>query len=97
MRAMRVHELGQPLTMDDIPLPEPGKGEVRLKIEACGVNFADTLTVQGKYQEKPQLPFAPQNLGFTPPNFDVRTPTFDPYLYYQKPNVPFYGFYRPFI
>jgi NADPH2:quinone reductase len=59
MRAMRVHDLGQPLTMDDTPLPEPGKGEVRLKIEACGVNFADTLTVQGKYQEKPALPFAP--------------------------------------
>ncbi len=59
MLAMRVHELGQPLQLDETPAPEPGPGEVRLRIEACGVNFADTLTVQGKYQEKPALPFAP--------------------------------------
>ena len=59
MRAMRVHELGAGLVMDDIPVPEPGAGQVRLKIRACGVNFADTLMVKGRYQEKPPLPFAP--------------------------------------
>lgn len=59
MRAMRVHELGAGLAMDDVPLPEPGPGQVRLKINACGVNFADTLIVRGRYQEKPPLPFAP--------------------------------------
>jgi len=59
MRAMRVHELGAGLLMDDVPVPEPGPGQVRLKIHACGVNFADTLMVKGRYQEKPPLPFAP--------------------------------------
>jgi len=59
MRAMRVHELGQPLRLDDVPLPEPGPGQVRLRVLACGVNFADTLIVRGRYQEKPELPFAP--------------------------------------
>ncbi len=59
MRAMRAHELGAGLVMDDIPMPDPGPGQVRLKIHACGVNFADTLIVKGRYQEKPPLPFAP--------------------------------------
>ncbi len=59
MRAMQVHELGQPLRPDDVPVPEPGPGQVRLRVHACGVNFADTLIVRGRYQEKPALPFAP--------------------------------------
>lgn len=59
MRAMMLEELNQPLKLQDIEAPEPGPGQVRLRIEACGVNFADTLIVQGKYQEKPALPFAP--------------------------------------
>ena len=59
MRAMRVHELGAGLVMDDVPVPEPGPGQVRLAVHACGINFADTLIVKGRYQEKPELPFAP--------------------------------------
>jgi NADPH2:quinone reductase len=59
MRAMRVHELGAGLQMDEVARPEPGPGQVLLKVHACGVNFADTLIVKGKYQERPPLPFAP--------------------------------------
>lgn len=59
MRAMRLHALGESLQLDDIPAPEPGPGKVRLKLEACGVNFGDTLLIHGKYQEKPALPFSP--------------------------------------
>jgi len=59
MRAMRVHQLGAGLVMDDVPQPQPGPGQVLLKVHACGVNFADTLIVKGRYQEKPPLPFAP--------------------------------------
>jgi len=59
MRTMRVHELGAGLVADDVARPEPGPGQVLLKVHACGVNFADTLIVRGKYQEKPALPFAP--------------------------------------
>ncbi len=59
MRAMRAHGLGEPLAPDDIDPPEPGPGEVRLRVLACGVNFADTLMVAGRYQEKPPIPFSP--------------------------------------
>ncbi|MEM7667867.1 MAG: alcohol dehydrogenase catalytic domain-containing protein [Pseudomonadota bacterium] len=59
MRAMQLQEIGAGLEMADIAVPEPGTGQVRLRVHACGVNFADTLMVAGKYQEKPPLPFAP--------------------------------------
>ena len=59
MRAMRVHELGAGLVLDQVDRPEPGPGQALLKVHACGVNFADTLIVKGRYQEKPDLPFAP--------------------------------------
>lgn len=56
MKAMQLVELGQPLALRDIPMPEPGPGEVRLRVEACGLNFGDTLIIKGTYQEKPPLP-----------------------------------------
>jgi NADPH:quinone reductase len=59
MRAMHVTALGAPLAPVDAPSPTPGAGEVLLRVLACGVNFADTLMRDGKYQEKPPLPFAP--------------------------------------
>jgi NADPH2:quinone reductase len=40
-------------------VPQPGPGEVLLKVHACGINFADTLLAAGGYQEKPVLPFTP--------------------------------------
>lgn len=43
----------------DLDVPEPGPGQVRIRVAACGVNFADTLITRGKYQEKPELPFSP--------------------------------------
>ena len=59
MRAMRLHELGQPMTLDDVPMPAPLAGQVRVRVHTCGINFGDTLIVQGKYQEKFDLPFSP--------------------------------------
>jgi NADPH2:quinone reductase len=59
MRAMRAHEAGGKLRLDEVPPPEPGPGQVRLRVRACGVNFADTLMVAGTYQEKHAFPFAP--------------------------------------
>jgi NADPH:quinone reductase len=59
MRAMQVTELGAPLVPADLACPEPGPGEVLLRVHACGLNVADTLMVAGKYQEKPPLPFVP--------------------------------------
>ncbi len=59
MRAMRIHALGEPMRLDDAPMPEPGPGEALIRVEACGVNFSDTLLAKGRYQVKPELPFAP--------------------------------------
>jgi NADPH2:quinone reductase len=44
---------------DDLPLPEPKPGEVRIAVRAASLNFPDILVVQNKYQAKPPLPFVP--------------------------------------
>ena len=61
MKAVLCVEHGPPekLVVQDIPTPEPGRGQVRLKVEAAGVNFPDTLIIQNLYQFKPALPFSP--------------------------------------
>ncbi len=61
MRAVLCKEWGPPesLVIEDIPLPEPGKGQVRVAIHASSVNFPDVLIIQNKYQFKPELPFSP--------------------------------------
>ena len=61
MKAMLCKELGHPskLVLEEVPSPIPGKKEVVVSIKACSVNFPDTLIVQGLYQFKPELPFAP--------------------------------------
>lgn len=61
MRAVMCRELGPPqgLRVEELPDPEPGDGEVRIRIEATGVNYADGLMVQGGYQIKMPLPFTP--------------------------------------
>jgi NADPH:quinone reductase len=47
------------LRLEDIALAPLKPHEVRLRIRAAAVNFPDILTVQGKYQHKPELPFTP--------------------------------------
>lgn len=59
MRALVVSSLDHPPLLQDQPLPQPALGEVRLKIAACGLNFADLLMIRGQYQERPALPFVP--------------------------------------
>ena len=61
MRAVLCKEFSTPpkLKVDNIDVPTLGKGEVRIEVHACGINFADVLIVQGKYQTKPPLPFVP--------------------------------------
>lgn len=57
MRAMRVAKFGDPsvLELDEIPIPEPGAGEVRVKVAFAGLNFIDTYQRSGQY--KMALPF----------------------------------------
>jgi NADPH2:quinone reductase len=61
MRAVLCHAYGPADTLDiaEVPGPTPGPGQVHLAVHACGVNFADTLMITGKYQEKPPFPFTP--------------------------------------
>jgi NADPH2:quinone reductase len=62
MRAVVCNEFGPPgnvsIEVVQVP-PPPGPGELQVRIEAAGVNFPDTLIVQGKYQIRPPLPFVP--------------------------------------
>src|SRR5512134_3793415 len=52
MKTVRVHRYGglEALTYEDVPVPEPGEGEARVKIEAIGVNFIDIYHRIGRYQ-----------------------------------------------
>ena len=61
MRAVVCRELRGPdaLELADLPTPEPGAHCVRIQVRAAGVNFADSLMLAGRYQEKPPLPFTP--------------------------------------
>ena len=61
MRALVCKEFGptENLALEEVDTPTPGKGEILMEIKATGVNFPDVLTVQGKYQFKPELPFIP--------------------------------------
>lgn len=45
--------------MSDLPARGPGPGEIRLRVHASGVNFPDTLVIEGKYQVQSPIPFVP--------------------------------------
>jgi len=61
MRALLCREFAPPeqLRLEDIPLPRPGNGQVRIEVKACALNYPDALMVEGRYQVKPPLPFVP--------------------------------------
>src|SRR5471032_1687295 len=63
--AVRVHKHGGPevLTLDDIEVPAPGQGQIRIKQHACGVNFIDTYFRMGMYPSPVGLPFVAGNEG----------------------------------
>ncbi len=61
MKALVCVEHGPPekLVLQDLAVPEPGPGQVRIRVRAAGVNFPDTLIIRNLYQFKPPLPFSP--------------------------------------
>ena len=63
--AVRVHKAGGPevLTFEDIDVPAPGQGQVKLKQHAIGVNFIDTYFRMGMYPSPVGLPFVSGNEG----------------------------------
>ena len=61
-RSFLCHEIADSidgLTLVEMTLADPAPGEVQIEIKACAVNFPDILMIQGRYQFKPPMPFAP--------------------------------------
>lgn len=59
MKAWRIMELGGSPELSTVAAPIPAKGEIVLRVEAVGLNFADMLAIQGKYQVRQTPPFIP--------------------------------------
>ncbi len=61
MKAVLCKTLGpaRDLVLEDVASPQPRKNEILLDVRAAGVNFPDTLIIEGKYQFQPPLPFSP--------------------------------------
>ncbi|MFI9024421.1 NADPH:quinone oxidoreductase family protein [Streptomyces sp. NPDC053560] len=62
MKAWRVHANGEPreaMRLDEVPDPQPGPGQLLLRVKAANVNFPDALLCRGQYQVRPPLPFTP--------------------------------------
>ncbi|AWN22425.1 NADPH:quinone oxidoreductase [Deinococcus irradiatisoli] len=61
MRQIIVLQTGNPdvMQLQDVAKPEPGEGQVRLKVQAAGINFADVLAVKGQYLTPTKLPLIP--------------------------------------
>jgi NADPH:quinone reductase-like Zn-dependent oxidoreductase len=57
-KVVRIHELGGPevLRIEDLDIGEPGPGEVRIRIEAVGLNRAEAMYRAGRYPVEPKLP-----------------------------------------
>ena len=50
---------GDPVRAATLPDPTPGPGQLLVRVRAAGLNFPDVLMAQGRYQERPPLPFTP--------------------------------------
>src|SRR5262249_54502507 len=63
--AVRVHKHGGPevLTFEDVTVPAPGAGQVRIRNHACGINYIDTYFRSGLYPAAGGLPFIAGNEG----------------------------------
>lgn len=61
MRQIWISKPGDPekLQLQEAPTPLPRGGEVRIRVEACGVNFADAMARMGVYRDAPKMPFIP--------------------------------------
>lgn len=63
MRAAVVHEYGRPLLIEDLPIPEPGPGQIVVKVETSGLCHTDIHAAHGDWPVKPPLPFVPGHEG----------------------------------
>ncbi|HWL79890.1 MAG TPA: zinc-dependent alcohol dehydrogenase [Roseomonas sp.] len=63
MRAAVVRRLGGPLTIEEVPVPEPGPGQILVRLAASGVCHTDLHAVRGDWPVKPNPPFIPGHEG----------------------------------
>lgn len=63
MKAAVVYKFKEPLRLEEMAVPEPGEGQVLVKIEACGVCHTDLHAAQGDWPVKPAPPFIPGHEG----------------------------------
>ncbi len=63
MKAAVVTDFGQPLQIQEVPVPRPAAGELLVKIEACGVCHTDLHAAEGDWPVKPKPPFIPGHEG----------------------------------
>ena len=63
MKAAVVPTLGAPLEIRDVPVPEPGPGQVLVRIETCGLCHTDIHAARGEWPVKPSPPFIPGHEG----------------------------------
>jgi len=59
MKAAVVRAFGEPLVIEDVPVPVPGPGEILVKVKACGVCHTDLHAASGDWPVKPLPPFIP--------------------------------------
>jgi propanol-preferring alcohol dehydrogenase len=63
MKAAVVHQFGEPLQIEDVPIPEPGVGEVVIKVQTSGLCHTDIHAAHGDWPVKPTPPFIPGHEG----------------------------------
>jgi NADPH2:quinone reductase len=56
MRAAVLNDVGQPLSVEDVPEPDAAEGQSLVHVRAAGINFADVLIRLGRYPQPPELP-----------------------------------------
>lgn len=59
MKAAVLHRIGEALSVESVPVPQPGPGEVLIKITACGVCHSDLHAIDGDWSSLPSLPLIP--------------------------------------
>ncbi len=63
MKAAVVHDFEHPLSIDEVPVPEPGPEQVLVQIETCGLCHTDIHAARGEWPVKPNPPFIPGHEG----------------------------------
>ena len=67
MTAAVVHEFGAPMRIEEVPIPTPAAGQVRIRVIASGVCHTDLHAADGDWPVKPKLPFIPGHEAVAPP------------------------------